>query len=325
MPPAPPTSGPQAGDVPEVLETEPIPVPDGAARIAQRRRHRADPRRLPDPGTHRPGRKAVGVPGFRGDLAAAGAGHRCRAGVRHRAQRRGAPRCASAGRGGHRLLRVGPRADRRLHRRARPATRSSSPRTPPRRSTWSPTRWATPPSPTIPPRTVPARSRRRGRRHRDGAPRESDSVAGTLPADRRHAALVQGHRRLPARPDRHRRADQPADQGGRVHPPVQRARHDQPGRRAGRRGAAGRRADRARRLPVGAAHAGRRHRAGRRFRRVLRAQDAGPERGRRAVRPVRAAGRDAAVPDRRIDDRAGLHRPRHLCARRRPGSRPGCR
>ncbi len=30
MPPAPPTSGPQAGDVPEVLETEPIPVPDGA-------------------------------------------------------------------------------------------------------------------------------------------------------------------------------------------------------------------------------------------------------------------------------------------------------
>ena len=45
---------------------------------------------------------------------------------------------------------------------------------------------------------------RRDRRHRDGAPRESRSVAGTLPPDRRHAALVRAHRRLPAGPVRHR-------------------------------------------------------------------------------------------------------------------------
>ena len=84
-------------------------------------------------------------------------------------------------------------------------TRSSSPRTPPRRSTWSRTRWATPP---IRRRcrgaAFPLRSRRRGRRHRDGAPRQPDSVAGTLPPDRCDAAMVRGHRRLPAGPDRPR-------------------------------------------------------------------------------------------------------------------------
>ena len=168
-------------------------------------------------------------------------------------------------------------------------------------------------TPTVRPTTadaaaaVPARARRRDRRHRDGAPRQPRAVAGTLPAHRGDAALVRGHRRRPAGPVEIDRTDQRAHQGGGVHPPVERAGHDQPGRGAGRRGPRGRRANGARRLPVGAAHAGRPARARRRLRRVLRAQDARPERGRRAVRAARAAGRDAAVPHRRLDDRAGLH------------------
>ena len=55
------------------------------------------------------------------------------------AQRRRAPRRAPARRGGHRRLRVGARADRRV-RRGRRRTRWCSPRTPPRASTSSPTR-----------------------------------------------------------------------------------------------------------------------------------------------------------------------------------------
>ncbi len=104
---------------------------------------------------------------------------------------------------------------------------------------------------------------------------------------------------LRARPD-HR-----AHQGGGVRPPVQRARHGRPGRGAGAPRPRGRRAGRARRLPVGAAHAGRPRRARRRLRRVLRAQDARAVRRRGALRAGRAARGDAAVPHRRLDDRAG--------------------
>ena len=57
------------------------------------------------------------------------------------------------------------------------------------------------------------------------------------------------------------------------------------------------------------------HALGRRLRRVLRPQDAGPHRHRRAVRPARAAQRDAAVPHRRLDDRDRDDGGHHLRAR----------
>ena len=199
------------------------------------------------------------------------------------AQRRRAPRRAPARRGGHRRLRVRPRADRRVRRRrprrggvhqerhrgvnlvaysfsnarrsaatprgsgSGPATRSSSPR-------WN---------------TTPISCRGR---NCAGAP------------GRRCAGL--GHRRRPARPvdsiDAHR-----AHQDRRVRPPVQRAGHHQPGRGAGRRG----RARSARSTVLDACQSVphmpvRPRRARRRLRGVLRAQDARPVRGRRAVRPV---------------------------------------
>ena len=88
------------------------------------------------------GRKSAGLPGFRCDVAAAGAGARRRAGIPHHLQRRGAPRCASADGGGHRRLRAGPRRHRR---RSSAPTRTSwcSPRTPPNRSTWCRMCWGT--------------------------------------------------------------------------------------------------------------------------------------------------------------------------------------
>ena len=313
--------------MPEVLTSSRSRCSPTSARLGCRRRHRADPRRLPDPGAHGPGREAVGVPGLRRHLAAAGAGHRRRAGIRHRAQRRGAPRCAPARRRGHRLLRIGPRSGSPRSSASADPTRSSSPRTPPRRSTWSPTRSATRPSPTIPAAAaVPARPRRRGRRHRDGAPRESHSVAGTLPPHRRDAALVQGHRRLPAGPVR--------ASTDLINPrtKVVAFTHqsnvlgtDQPGRvlvAAAQRVGALTVLDACQsvpHMPVDVTA------LGVDFAAFSGHKMFGPERGRRAVRPVRAAGRDAAVPHRRLDDRAGLHRPRDLCARRRPGSRPACR
>ena len=65
---------------------------------------------------------------------------------------------------------------------------------------------------------------------------------------------------------------------------------------------AARRARARRRVPVRAARRDRRAGVGRRLRRVLRAQDARPDRHRRAVGPRRAARGDAAVPRRRRDD-----------------------
>ena len=89
----------------------------GSRRTARSDGRHEDPGGLPDPVAHRPGREAVRVPGFRGDLAAPAPGHRRRAGVPGAAQRRRPPRRAPARRGGHRRLRVGPRADRRVRRR----------------------------------------------------------------------------------------------------------------------------------------------------------------------------------------------------------------
>ena len=58
---------------------------------------------------------------------------------------------------------------------------------------------------------------------------------------------------------------------------------------------------------------------------LLRAQDARPERGRRALGPPRAARGHAAVPDRRLDDRDGPDGGLDVRRRRRSGSRPACR
>ena len=82
--------------------------------------------------------------------------------------------------------------------------RSSSPRTSPRRSTWWLTRWATRSGRAHPARRagpVPAGPWRRDRRHRDGTPFRSRSVAAALPAYRGHPALVQRDAGGTARPD----------------------------------------------------------------------------------------------------------------------------
>ena len=80
---------------------------------------------------------------------------------------------------------------------------------------------------------------------------------------------------------------------------------------------------------VGAAPAGRRGLARRGLPCLLRAQDARAVRDRRAVRPGRAARGDAAVPDRRVNDRGGTDGGQHvpaaaaaLRARRPPWPRP---
>ena len=102
---------------------------------------------------------------------------------------------------------------------ARLPARWCSPRTPRRRSTWSPTRSATPPLParwtasTAVARRFVAGARRRDRRHRDGAPRQPRAVAGAGPAHRRDAALVPGGRRRPAGPQRPRHDRDRAHQG----------------------------------------------------------------------------------------------------------------
>ena len=196
-----------------------------------------DPGRLPDPGTHRARREAVGVPGFRGHLAAADPGDRRRAGVRHRALRRGAPRGAPAGRGGDRRLRGG--RGRRLPRSSGPIgpTRSSSPRTPPRRSTWWPTRSAMPRPPAV------------------GAGSEPGSALG--PGDEIVVTEMEHHANLVPWQELCRRTGAtlrwfgltddyrldlsdidavitPRTRVVALHPSVERARHGQPGRGSGR-------------------------------------------------------------------------------------------
>ena len=144
-----------------------------------------DPGGLPDPGPHGPRRKAVGVPGFRRDLAAPDAGDRRRAGVHHHhnaAVHRGAHQLAEEATDAYEGARariaafigVGAgraRVHQERHRGAQPGrvlvgnATTGSARFGWARATrsWSP----------------------------NGAPRESHSVAGTLPPHRRHAALVR--------------------------------------------------------------------------------------------------------------------------------------
>ena len=132
---------------------------------------------------------------------------------------------------------------------------------------------------------------RRDRRHRNGTPRESRSVAGTLPPDRRHAPLVRADRGLSAGSFRHRFGDHPADPCVGADPTVERARHGESGCRAGRGGARRRCAGRGRRLPIRATPAHGRRRSRRRPRGVLGPQDVGPHRHRRALRSARPAER----------------------------------
>ena len=134
---------------------------------------------------------------------------------------------APARRGGDRGLRGAPATRWRRSSARRAATRWSSPRTPPRRSTWSPTRCAVGAA-----ATCAGRPGRRGRHHRDGAPLQHRAVAAAHRAHRRDAALV---RRSPTTagstcPN----IDELINERTKVvvvHLGLQHARHDQPGRR----------------------------------------------------------------------------------------------
>ena len=105
--------------------------------------------------------------------------------------------------------------------------------------------------------------------------------------------------------------------------------HGQSGRRAGRCRARRRCAGRGRRLSVRAAPGHGRRGSRRRPAGVLGSQDVRPHRDRRALRSLRRAERDAAVPDGRVHDRGGLHGPLDLCAAagpvrgRHPAGHPG--
>ena len=204
-------------------------------------------RRLPRPGPDGARRQAAGVPGLRGHLAAAAGRPRRRAAVPHHEQRRRPPRRPPARRGGHRGLRGRPRDDRGLRRgagrRGRPHQERDRGHQPRRVLPGQRLHHARGRAPG-------ARAGRRGRRHRDGAPRQPRALAGAVPPDRGDAALVRRHRRRPARPGQHR-ADRPHPRA-RLRPHLQRARHRQPGDRARGPRPRGRRARRPRRLPVGA-------------------------------------------------------------------------
>ncbi len=219
-----------------------------------RRRGRAP--RLPGAVPRRQ-RAAAGLPRQRVELAQAGAGRRRRARVRPAALQQRAPRRAHAEPGGHRRLRGGPQHHRLVHRRAARRGRLHQERhrgLQPRRVLVRQRQGG---------RALPPRPRRRGRRHRDGAPLQPRAVADALRAHRRHAEVVRPDRRRPARP-RHR-PDHRAHQGGRLRPPEQHPRDRQPGRRDRPPRQGRRRPDAARRRPVRAAHAGRRDGARRRL------------------------------------------------------------
>ena len=134
--------------------------------------------------------------------------------------------------------------------------------------------------------SVRARTRRRDRRHRDGAPRQPHPVAGASPrAPERRCASSRSTTTAP-RAGLARCSTSARKVVAFSHVRTCSARSPRSSgwspRAHGRR-----RADRARRLPVGAAPAGRRARPRRRLRRVLRPQDARPHRHRRALRAAR--------------------------------------
>ena len=132
-------------------------------------------------------------------LAEAARGPRRRAGVPTRRHN------AAVHRGAHQLAEEATEPSRRRARRSRRSSGVADDelawtRTPPRGSTSSPTR----PRPTAE-RRARARPGRRGRRHRDGAPREPRAVAGARARTGATLRWIPRHRRGPPRPRRRRR------------------------------------------------------------------------------------------------------------------------
>ena len=121
---------------------------------------------------------------------------------------------------------------------------------------------------------------------------------------RRTGATLKWYRRGPGRPHRHRLARAGQQRESRcLQPSFECHRSGGVRRSTGVARTGGWSADGARRLSVGAAPARRLPRARSGLRGVLRSQDAGPEWHRRALRTAAAAGRDATVHHRRLDDR----------------------
>ena len=126
-------------EYPEVIEpaeldaAESLAAESRASDGADPLRRRRDPRRLPDPRAHHARRAAAGLPGQREHLAEAALRRRGDRGPLPQPQRERRPGDAPARRRGDRGLRVLAGRAGRVRRAPRPATRSSSPRTPPRR------------------------------------------------------------------------------------------------------------------------------------------------------------------------------------------------
>ena len=182
---------------------------------------------------------------------------------------------------------------RPLHQRSPPPTRWSSPRTPPRRSTWSIQSWG---GANLRPGDVVVLTELEHHAnivpwHILAQPSAASSCAGSRSTTDGQLdlsgldGLLDGAKVLSFSGDE------------------QRARHADPGRRAVRRRPRRRCPGHRRRLPVRAAQRHRRAGLGRRLRRVLQPQDVRAVGHRRAVGPRRAARRHAAVPRRRQHDR----------------------
>ena len=192
----------------------------------------------------------------------------------------------------HRQVRARARQDRTLPRRGAARTRSSSPRTSPRRSTSSRTRGAAPTSAKATPSSSPRWST------------TPTSCRGTSSCAERGVELrwVPHRRRLPPRSDRARPAPR-RRQALRLHRDVERARHRErrprsspmpptpPARTV--------LVDAAQAVPHGSVDV---QAWDADFVGLHRPQDARPERHRRLLGPPRAARGDAAVPRRRRDD-----------------------
>ena len=165
-----------------------------------------DPQGLPDPGAHARGRAAAGLPRQRQHLAEAAGRSSTRWSTTSSGTTPTSPApCTSSARRRPRRTRARATRWRRSSTR-RAATRWSSPRTPPRRSTWSPTRWPGPRALPVGPGDEVVIT-------------EMEHHSNIVPwqlltrAHRRDAAVVRAHRRRPPRPVEHRRADHRAHQG----------------------------------------------------------------------------------------------------------------